>query len=94
MSPITELVILFLKAGANIEDQSTPEGQIAQEALTTISSQPGFQHLYYGPVLEDASLFQLFVSAYSQDFQRMCLLVAIIASKLLIYHCVHVHLLT
>jgi hypothetical protein len=94
MSPATELAILFLKAGANIEDQSSPEGQIAQEALTTISSQPGFQNIYYGPVLEDASLFQLFIGAYSQDFQRVHLLASATASCPLIYHCVSMHLLT
>jgi hypothetical protein len=65
MSPVTELATLFLKAGVNLEDQSSLEGQTAQEILTTFSSQPGFQSIYYGPILEDASLFQLFISAYS-----------------------------
>jgi hypothetical protein len=69
MSPITELATLSLKPGINVEDQSSPEGQIALESLSTISSQPGFERLYYGPVLEDASAFQLFIGAYSHDIQ-------------------------
>lgn len=74
MSPVTELATLFLKPGIDVEDQSSLEGQIALESLSTISSQPGFERLYYGPILEDASLFQIFIGAYSQDLQRKHLL--------------------
>jgi len=94
MSPVTELATLFLKPGINVEDQSSPEGQIALESLSTISSQPGFERLYYGPILEDASLFQLFVGTYSLDFQRKHLPASTTTPRPLIHHFVCVHLLT
>jgi hypothetical protein len=74
MSPVTEIATLFLKAGVNLEDQSSPASQVAQEAFSTISSQPGFQRIYYGPELEDASLLQLFIGTPSRDLQSRHLL--------------------
>jgi hypothetical protein len=81
MSPVTEIATLFLKAGTDIEDQSSPTSKIAQEAFSTISSQPGFQRIYYGPELEDASLLQLFIGVCPQDSQRMHLLPSTIAPR-------------
>jgi hypothetical protein len=63
MSPVTEIATLFLKAGIDLEDPSSLPAKAAQEAFNTISSQPGFQRIYYGPELEDSSILQLFIGA-------------------------------
>jgi len=90
MPPVTEVATLFLKAGTDVQDQSSPQSQIAQEAISTISSQQGFQRIYYGPVLEDASLLQFFIGACPQDFQRKQSALIRLCSKILTLPlCVH-----
>jgi len=70
MSSVTEIATLFLKAGTDVEDQSSPVSQIAQEAISTISNQPGCQRIYYGPELEDSSILQLFIDWDSIDSHK------------------------
>lgn len=61
MAPATELATFSLIPGAQIEDGSTPAGQVWASTLATVSSQPGFQRARYGREVENQSVLQIFI---------------------------------
>ena len=61
MAPVTELATIPLTPGAQIEDPTSPAGQVWQSSISTISSQPGFQRAHWGRELENESVLQLFI---------------------------------
>lgn len=67
MAPVTELALIAMKAGVNPEDPNTPEGQVWQEALTTISGQEGCQRMYWGREIENRTNMRLFIDWDSHD---------------------------
>ena len=61
MAPATEIATIPLTAGSKIEDPESPAGKVWQSTIDTVSSQPGYQRLYYGREVENPSVVQLFV---------------------------------
>ena len=68
--PVTEVAILGLKPGVDLENESSPEYQVSREAISVISSQDGFQNAYYGHHLEDRSKLDLVIGACFQCISR------------------------
>jgi len=66
-SGVTEVAAMPLRAGSNVRDPSTPEGRIVQDALATVSGQPGCQRVYFGVEEEDLSLMRWFLDWDSVD---------------------------
>ena len=48
MAPVTEIAILPLKSGCQLDKPATDDGTLFQEALNTILEQDGAQGLYWG----------------------------------------------
>lgn len=66
-SGITEVAMMPLKAGSNVRDPSTPEGRIVQDALATVTRQPGCQRAYFGVEEEDLTNMRWFLDWDSVD---------------------------
>jgi len=66
IGPVTEVALLCLKPGINIQDESSPAYQSSREAFSIISSQKGFQRIYYGHHFEDQPKFDVVIGACSQ----------------------------
>ncbi|MCJ1463813.1 hypothetical protein MMC07_002422 [Pseudocyphellaria aurata] len=60
-SSVTEIAIIPLSSGANIEDPSSPYGETWQASLNTIAGQKGFQRLYWGRQVESSNTIDFFV---------------------------------
>ena len=52
MAPVTEIATMPLKAGAHVEDTNSASHAVWQSILDTVSSQDGFQRLYWGRRVE------------------------------------------
>lgn len=63
-STVTEIAIIPLSSGANIEDPSSPLGKIWQSSLNTIAGQKGFQRLYWGRQVESSNVIDFFVGMW------------------------------
>jgi len=70
MSQTTEVAIMPVKAGSNVRDPTTPEGRIVQDALATVTSQPGCQRAYFGVEEEDLSNMRWFLDWDSVDAHK------------------------
>ncbi|KAJ6582888.1 hypothetical protein DFH09DRAFT_1144832 [Mycena vulgaris] len=59
--PVTETVILHLKAGVNLENatpgSSSPEVEAFVQLTETLKTQPGFIHQFWGNQVEDSRIF-------------------------------------
>lgn len=60
----TEIAILPLSSGANIEDPSSPLGEIWQSSLSTVAGQKGFRRLYWGRQVESSNVIDYFVGIF------------------------------
>ena len=61
MAPATEIAVLPLVSGAEIEDPSTPAGTVWKSTLDTIHAQSGVQRIYWGRQIENPSNLDLLV---------------------------------
>lgn len=61
MAPATEIGIIPLQAGINVEDPSSPARSVLEELLNTISNQPGSQEVYWGVEVENPTNARLLV---------------------------------
>jgi len=61
IKPVTEVAYITLKAGVDIEKVGTPEHQLWEESMTTVSSQEGYQRAYFGLQLESPNTTILFI---------------------------------
>ena len=64
---ITEVAILPLKAGSQVDDPNTPAGSIVQDCIHTVLEQPGAQRAYFGTAHEDPTSMHWFVDWDSHD---------------------------
>lgn len=63
-STATEIALIPLSSGANIEDLSSPLGEVWQSSLSTIAGQEGFQRLYWGRQVESSNVIDFFVGKF------------------------------
>jgi hypothetical protein len=61
MAPVTEILIAKLKDSAESLEGSGEGASIWQETIDTIIVQDGVQRLYWGKVVEDASMVRMFI---------------------------------
>lgn len=57
----TEIAVIGLVPGANIEDPNSSAGTVWQDTLTTVLDQDGAQRAYWGRQVENPSVLHLFV---------------------------------
>ncbi|KAL8871719.1 MAG: hypothetical protein Q9174_002508 [Haloplaca sp. 1 TL-2023] len=68
--PVTEVVTIPLQAGAEIENPNAAAGKILSEVLRTLQKQEGYQHAYYGRMIEAPNSLQLYVDWESIDAHK------------------------
>ena len=61
MAQATEIAVLPLVSGAQIEDPSTPAGAVWKSTLDTIHAQTGVQRIYWGRQIENPSNLDLLI---------------------------------
>ena len=59
----TQMIILPIKAEANIENSGTKEGQIWAQALDIFENWNGFRRLYWGRHVEETGKTQVHIGA-------------------------------
>ncbi|KAL9119330.1 MAG: hypothetical protein Q9187_004119 [Circinaria calcarea] len=57
--PVTEIAFLSLAAGSNIEDPSSPAGQIWKEFCDTVGAGETCQRIYWGRQVEDPTVLHI-----------------------------------
>lgn len=60
----TQMVILPIKATANIEDPSTNEGRVWAQVLDILENWQGFRRLYWGRHVEEPGKTQVHIGTY------------------------------
>lgn len=59
--PATEIALLPLVTGADIEDPNSSAGKIWQSSLDTIAAQPGYKGAFWGRQVENNSVLELLI---------------------------------
>lgn len=59
--PATEIALLPLVAGADIEDPNSSAGKVWQSTLDTIAAQPGYKGAFWGRQIENNSILELLI---------------------------------
>ena len=70
MAPATEIAILPLKAGTNLEDATSSAGTIWQELMNTVLGQDGCQCARFGVEVENPTQPHLFTDWDSVDLHK------------------------
>ncbi|KAI9877432.1 MAG: hypothetical protein M1830_003917 [Pleopsidium flavum] len=68
--PATEIAILPLLPGSQIEDPSSNAGKVWTDTINTVSQQDGFQRAYWGRRIENPSEVQLLIDWDSVDAHK------------------------
>lgn len=60
----TQMIILPIRATANIEDPSTKDGQIWSQVLDILEQWNGFRRLYWGRHVEESEKTQVHIGTH------------------------------